>query len=50
MKVRDKGRLWVKMGCGRNMIRLKKWKGIFMEADMMRDVNTIRRQVKITVT
>lgn len=46
----DKGQLWVRMGYGRNMIRLKKLKGMFMEANMTGDVNTIRRQVKTTIT
>jgi hypothetical protein len=47
--VGDRGQLWVRMGCGRNMIRLKKWKGMFMEANMTRDVNTFRRQVKTII-
>jgi hypothetical protein len=50
MNVGDKGRLWVRIGYGKNMSRLNKWKGIFMEVDMTRDVNMIRRQVKKTIT
>jgi hypothetical protein len=45
----EKGRLWVRVRDDINMFSFKKGKRLFMKTDMMKDIDTIRRQVETTI-